>query len=101
MTSEYICIKEDKLAELEAKAEYKEKRIDELDKKMDRMDAKLDKLTETVNNIMLHSIQDDNNLNQRVTALESRQETLYKMLLAMPAIIGILGIIAAYISFIH
>ena len=101
MSSEYLCIKEDKLAELEAKAEYKEKRIDELDKKMDRIDAKLDKLTENVNNIMLHSIQDDSNLNQRVTALESRQETLYKMLLAIPAIIAIFGLIAAYISFIH
>lgn len=101
MASEYICIKEDKLAELEARAEYKEKRIDELDNKMDRMDAKLDKLTENVNNIMLHSIQDDNNLNQRVTALETSQKTLYKIVLAIPAIIAILGIIAAYISFIH
>lgn len=101
MTSEYICIKEDKLAELEAKAEYKEKRIDELDRKMDKIDGKLDKLTANVNNIMLHSIQDDNNLNQRVTALESKQETLYKLLLAIPAIIALLGVIAVYINYVH
>lgn len=101
MTSEYICIKEDKLAELEARAEYKEKRIDELDRKMDKIDGKLDKLTANVNNIMLHSIQDDNNLNQRVTALESKQETLYKLLLAIPAIIALLGVIAVYINYVH
>jgi chaperonin cofactor prefoldin len=101
MTSEYICIKEDKLAELEARAEYKEKRIEELDRKMDKIDGKLDKLTANVNNIMLHSIQDDNNLNQRVTALESKQETLYRLLLAIPAIIALLGVIAVYINYIH
>ena len=90
-----------KIAELETRADYKDRRIDQLDNKMDKIDNKLDKLTDNVNNIMLHSIQDDNNLNQRVTTLESRQDTLYKLLLATPAIIALLGVLAAYIAFIH
>ena len=90
-----------KIAELETRADYKDRRIDQLDIKMDKIDNKIDKLTSTVNNMMLHSIQDDNNLNQRVTALESRQDTLYKLLLATPAIIALLGVVAVYITYIH
>ena len=90
-----------KIAELETRADYKDRRLDQLDNKMDKIEDKIDKLTATVNEIMLHSIQDDNNLNQRVTTLESRQETLYKLLLATPAIIALLGVIAVYLSYIH
>ena len=89
------------IAELQTRADYKDKRIDELDKKMDKIDTKIDKLTENVNQLMLKSISDDNNLNQRVTSLESRIDTLYKLLLAIPAIITLLGAIAVYISYIH
>lgn len=90
-----------KIAALETRADYKDKRIDDLDIKMDKIDTKIDKLTENVNQLMLKSISDDNNLNQRITTIESRIDTLYKLLLAIPAIIAVLGVIAAYISFIH
>ena len=89
------------IAELQTRADYKDKRIDELDKKMDKIDNKIDKLSENVNQLMLKSISDDNNLNQRVTSLESRIDTLYKLLLAIPAIIALLGVIAVYIQYIH
>lgn len=108
VTNQYVCIEKDQLqehseslAELKAKSKYKEGRINELIEDNKRIEGKIDKLTETVNSIMLHSIQDDNNLNQRVTALESKQETLYKLLLATPAIIALLGVIAVYLNYVH
>ena len=68
----------------------------------------MDELDKTINEYIIHSIKDDNHLKDyvvslenRVTTIESRQDTLYKLLLAIPAIIAIFGIIAAYISFIH
>ena len=109
MSNEKPCIEHEamiqkntrKIAELETRADYKDRRLDQLDTKMDKIEDKIDKLTITVNDIMLHSVQDDNNLNQRVTTLESRQDTLYKLLLATPAIIALLGVIAVYLSYIH
>ena len=64
-----------KIAALQTRADYKDKRIDELDKKMDKIDRKIDKLTDTVNKVMVNSIRDDNNLNQRVTTLETTIKT--------------------------
>jgi len=64
-----------KISELETRADYKDKRIDEIDKKMDKIDSKIDNLTDTVNKVMLNSIRDDNNLNQRVTTLETTIKT--------------------------
>ncbi len=79
---EYICIEKDqlqeqskKIAELEAHSKFKEERINELIGDNKRIEAKIDNLTETVNKVMLNSIQDDNNLNQRVLTLETKIQT--------------------------
>ena len=79
---DYICIEKDqlteqskKIAELEAHAEFKEQRINELVEDNKRIESKIDNLTDTVNKVMLNSIQDDNNLNQRVIALETKIKT--------------------------
>ena len=40
-----------------------------------RIESKIDNLTDTVNKVMLNSIKDDNNLNQRVTTLETTIKT--------------------------
>ena len=79
-----------KLAELEAHVNYKDKRIDELIKDQKSMENKIDKIADNVNSLMLKSVQDDNNLNQRVTALESSQDTIYKFLAVIPVIFVIL-----------
>ena len=42
-----------------------------------------------------------NKLENRVTSLESRQDTLYKLLIAIPSIIAILGVLAIYLQSIH
>ena len=96
------------IASLETRADYKDKRIDDLKEDMNELKQSVKDLDKTINDYIVHSIKDDNalkdyitSLENRVTSIESRQDTLYKLLLATPAAIAILGIIAAYISFIH
>lgn len=69
-----------KIAKLESKAEYKEARINELIEDNKRIEAKIDKLTDTVNDVIVNSIKDDNDLNNRVIALETQIETQNKVL---------------------
>jgi chromosome segregation ATPase len=64
-----------KTSALETRADYKDKRIDDLNDKMDKIEEKLDKLNETVNKVVLNSVQDDNDLKQRVLALETQLNT--------------------------
>ena len=57
---------------------------------------------------IIQSIKDDNalkdyitSLENRVTSLESRQDTLYKLLMATPAVIAVIGVIAAVLNYTH
>ena len=115
MTSNYECLHEEqiqgisrKTAELEARADYKDKRIDELKEDILELKQSVNNLEKTINNYILKSITDDNalkdylnKLENRVTSLESRQDTIYKLLIAIPSIIALVGLIIAYINFIH
>lgn len=69
-----------KMAELAAHAGFKEQRMSELIEDNKRIETKIDKLTETVNKVMLKSIQDDNDLKQRVLTLETKSNTQEKLL---------------------
>ena len=76
--AEYTCIHEDqiqgqsrKITELEARANFKDKRIDELYLKMEKMETKLDKLNENVNELLLQSKQGDTDLELRLKAIET------------------------------
>jgi len=87
VTSNHDCLHEEqiqgysqKIAELEAHAEFKEQRINELIKDNKRIEGKIDNLTDTVNKVMLNSIRDDNNLNNRVTTLETKTDTQEKII---------------------
>lgn len=87
MTNNHSCTHEEqiqrqsrKIAELEARADYKDRRIDEIITQNMRTEEKIDKLTDIVNNLMLKSVQDDNDINQRVTALEASQQTIYRII---------------------
>jgi chromosome segregation ATPase len=64
-----------KTAELETRADYKDRRIDELNNKMDKIENKLDNLTDTVNNVVVNSIKDDNDLKKDVIELKTRLDT--------------------------
>ena len=79
MTSnEYTCIRDDqlqgqsrKITELETRADFKDKRIDELYLKMEKMENKIDKLNENVNELLLQSKQGDTDLELRLKAIET------------------------------
>lgn len=75
---EYTCIHEEqiqgqirKITELETRADFKDKIIDELYVKIDKMENKLDKLNENVNTILLQSKQGDTDLELRLKAIET------------------------------
>lgn len=65
-----------KIAELETKAEYKEQMIKDLKKDMKDLNDKMDKLSEDVNKAINKSIEDDNNIDKRVTSLETTVKVL-------------------------
>lgn len=74
----YTCIHEDqiqgqsrKITELEARADFKDKRIDELYTKMEKMETKIDKLNENVNELLLQSKEGDTDLELRLKAIET------------------------------
>jgi len=80
---EYVCIEKDqlnsqsqKIARLEEKAEYKEKRIEELNDKINDMDKKLDILVQGFNDFKLDSNKGDVELELRLKTLETEQQNL-------------------------
>lgn len=65
-----------KIAELQTRAEYKEKLIDSLDDKMEKMDKKMDELLEGFNDFKIESTHDDTQLELRLKAIETQQVVL-------------------------
>ena len=108
---DYVCIHEEqiqgqsrKIAALDAKSNYKEKIIMELHTNIKELNKNVETLDKTINDYILKSIDDDSKLkdiinkqDQRITKLESRLDTLYKLLIAIPSIIALLGFIGLYI----
>lgn len=75
---ESVCIYEEqiqgqsrKITELETRANYKDKRIDELYLKIEKMENKLDMLNDNVNKLILQSNQGDTDLELRLKAIET------------------------------
>ena len=78
---DYTCIHEDqiqgqsrKIAELETRADYKDKRIDDLYTKIDKMEEKIDTLNNNVNQLILLSNKGDTDLELRLKAIETELE---------------------------
>ena len=76
--NDYVCIHEEqiqgqsrKITELETRANYKDKRIDELYIKIEKMENKLDMLNDNVNKLILQSTQGDTDLELRLKAIET------------------------------
>ena len=81
--NEHTCIHEKEitdqtveLAQLKTRIDYKHERIDELKKSIDELDKKLDKIDHCLNELKLQSERDDFNIDNRVTQLETTQNTL-------------------------
>ena len=86
----------EKIVELEAHVNYKDKRIDELIKDQKAMEKKIDNIAATLNTIMLKSVQDDNSIDKRVTSLE----TTVKVLKWIMGLLFGSGILLAILKFI-
>ena len=78
---DYTCIHEDqiqsqsrKIAELETRADYKDKRIDDLYVKIEKMENKIDTLNDNVNQLILLSNKGDTDLELRLKAIETELE---------------------------
>lgn len=83
MTTEHTCIHENTLneqnieiAQLKTRIEYKHERIDELKTSLNELSKKLDKIDHCLNELKLQSERDDFNIDNRVTQLETTQNTL-------------------------
>jgi uncharacterized coiled-coil protein SlyX len=75
---DYTCIHEEqiqsqsrKITELETRADYKDKRIDDLYTKIEKMENKIDILNDNVNRLILQSQQGDTDLELRLKAIET------------------------------
>lgn len=73
-SSEHFCLKEDKLAELDAEITFKQKRLNDIDHKIERMDEKIDTLNDSINTLILKSQQDDSVLERRLVAIETQNK---------------------------
>ena len=60
-----------KITELETRADYKDKRIDDLYVKIEKMESKIDTLNENVNQLILQSNKGDTDLELRLKAIET------------------------------
>ena len=79
--TQHDCLHEDqlqgqsrKIAELETRADYKDKRIDELYTKIEKMENKIDTLNDNVNQLILLSNKGDTDLELRLKAIETELE---------------------------
>lgn len=77
-TTNYDCHHEElirthdlEINELKTELGYKKERLDTMDEKIDKIDKKIDKLATNVNTIMLKSVEGDNDIDKRLTSLET------------------------------
>ena len=115
MAVEYDCIHEDqiqaqsrKIERLEARSDFKEKKIDDLNKKMDKLNDKFDKVLEKFNDLKLESKSDDTQLELRLKAIETELElqkqttknNYTRLSIIMTVITIVLGALTFYFNFL-
>ena len=91
-----------KIAELETRADYKEKMITDLNETLKDMKKSMDSLEKTINNFILKSINDDSALRDRITALETTNKTLKWVIgLGFTGLATVISILGFFISHLH
>ena len=91
-----------KITELETKAEYKERMIKDLKKEIKELNDKMDNLSNDVNEAIKKSITGDNDIDRRVTSLETTQKTLKWVIgLGLTCIGTAVTVLAFIITIIH
>jgi len=102
-TNEYVCINENKfqdhetkISQLEARADFKDQKIDQIISDNKRMVEKLDNINESIHQLQLKSARDDFNIDNRVTSLENTVNIL-KWLTTLIFGSGILWVLIGYL----
>lgn len=98
-----------KIAELETRADYKEKMITDLNQSMKDMKTSMDSLEKTINEFILKSVNDDSALRElvnkqdnRITALETTNKTLKWIIgIGFTALTTIVAIFGFLLSHLH
>lgn len=98
-----------KIAELETRADYKEKMITDLNQSMKDMKSSMDSLEKTINEFILKSVNDDSALRElvnkqdnRITALETTNKTLKWVIgIGFTILTTITALLGFFISHIH
>ena len=98
-----------KIAELETRADYKEKMIDELNQNMKEIKQSMDSLEKTITDFILKSVNDDNKLkdlvnkqDNRITALETTNKTLkWVVTIGFTALTTVVTFLAFLITHLH
>lgn len=85
------------LKELQTRVDYKHTRLDEMDKRLERMEDKIDQLAEAVQQLHLESLQDDKDIDKRVTSLETTVNVL-KWVVTLLFGSGIIFVISNFIN---
>ena len=98
-----------KIAELETRADYKEKMINELNESMKEIKRSMDSLDKTITDFILKSINDDSNLRElvnrqdnRITALETTNKTLkWAITIGFTALGVMVAALGFFIAHVH
>ena len=107
--AEYVCIREKQvnkhevdIAELKARADFKDVRIDELKESIGHMDEKLDKIDEALTDLQRQSERDDFNIDNRVTKLENTQTVLKWIIgIGLTATSTAVAVLAFVLTIVH
>ena len=104
MAPKYECIHEDQIQHNSQDIERLKERSQFKEKQMDEMNTKLDKINEKLDDVILKSVKDDNNLkdsiseqDNRITALEADRATTRRFITIGLTIAGIIEPIAILI----
>ena len=110
MAVEYDCIHEEqiqsqsrKIERLEARADFKEQKIDDLNTKMDKLNEKFDTVIQGFNDLKLQSKSDDKELELRLKAIETeldiQKETTKSNYTKLSVIIAVITVIFVILTF--
>jgi len=100
----YECVHEQKLQEHETRIEnlsvridYKEEKINTIIRNNERMEEKIDRMAESIHQLQLESAQDDFNIDNRVTSLETTISNMEKAVIITPTIVSVIITVLSFL----
>ena len=93
-----------KTSELEANAKYHEKHLDELNLSLKDLQHSIDNISDTINEFILKSVNDDSDLKEYITGLENRiimletaKNEQWKLFTGLGVLIPIVSFVITYL----